>query len=509
MLIELIEIVDFVHKAVPKAKDHLSILIHKDKDILNLYDVFIKNAPKTEEDVIKAAGFTDKRTFKKVSKSLFEALSKLTVLVDGESLGFDLSRSLSYENNRTSAASYILGIYGAKNAAAMIGESVLQSSMLDEKPRHLFDPLLMVMQKCATVVGDAQAFAKYNDLMKESLRSFMLEREMVAANMAFYLHSFKRKNERGIENFDINALLDREEEVLQSRSFHCQYAYYALLCAYYFSIPDYNAALRCTKVALGLFASKPYNADAVIGVFAYLQTLGYTMMKQFEAGEESALKALAIETEGTDSWYNNLEVYFFLCTHSRRYEKALEIYQKALNNRRFVTLRPISQEMWTILGAYLYIVHAVGRLHINKSSILKFKATKFINEMPQFIQDKSGMNAAILIAHTLLLFVEGKTDILYERIQALDKYSNRYLRDSNTVRSRLFIKMLTLLPKTHFRKGEFIRKTGRLIVEIQQSPIQLSQQAHELEVIPYDDLYEMLLEVLPEHRRFNALIHTT
>jgi hypothetical protein len=103
------------------------------------------------------------------------------------------------------------------------------------------------------------------------------------------------------------------------------------------------------------------------------------------------------------------------------------------------------------------------------------------------------MNIAILAAEVLLDFVEGKEDELWDRIAALEKYRERYLRNNeDTHRSQLFIKILAILSKYNYDRNKFLEKAEPYLAEMRAAPLQLSNQAHELEIVPYEQLVQAI-----------------
>jgi hypothetical protein len=111
------------------------------------------------------------------------------------------------------------------------------------------------------------------------------------------------------------------------------------------------------------------------------------------------------------------------------------------------------------------------------------------------------MNIAILAAGVLLEFVEGKEIALWDRISALEKYRERYLRGSEgTHRSQLFIKILVILSKYNHDGGKFLDKAAPYLEELRTAPLQITNQAHELEIVPYERLVFLMSEVLDKRR---------
>lgn len=78
--------------------------------------------------------------------------------------------------------------------------------------------------------------------------------------------------------------------------------------------------------------------------------------------------------------------------------------------------------------------------------------------------------------------------------RSIGEYSKRYLRNDETFRSNCFIKMLLEIPKRGFHKIAVLRHTSPLLVKLKSSKIDLIHSPAEIEIIPYDMLWEIVLE---------------
>jgi hypothetical protein len=126
----------------------------------------------------------------------------------------------------------------------------------------------------------------------------------------------------------------------------------------------------------------------------------------------------------------------------------------------------------------------------------EFKISKFINDVPTYSKDKSGTNVPILIIQILFLIQQGKYDEAQNRIAAIKRYSSRYLQQDESFRSKCFIKMLMQLPRGLFMREiteQHAKKYYQKLITI--SP-ESSNQNFEIEVIPYETLWAIILELL-------------
>ena len=84
-------------------------------------------------------------------------------------------------------------------------------------------------------------------------------------------------------------------------------------------------------------------------------------------------------------------------------------------------------------------------------------------------------------------------------MDAVQKYCSRYLRREDTYRSNCFIKMLMLIPVVNFHSKAIDRRVAPLVEKLARVPLEISPQALDLEIIPYEDLWEILMGALKKH----------
>ena len=110
---------------------------------------------------------------------------------------------------------------------------------------------------------------------------------------------------------------------------------------------------------------------------------------------------------------------------------------------------------------------------------------------------KYKMNIPILVLQLLFYLQRKDYDKVIDRLETIEKYCSRYLRkDKCTYRSNCFIKMLLQIPKAKFQKAEIIRKASPFLEKLGKKSIAIANQAFEIEIIPYEDLWELVLKEL-------------
>ena len=106
------------------------------------------------------------------------------------------------------------------------------------------------------------------------------------------------------------------------------------------------------------------------------------------------------------------------------------------------------------------------------------------------------MNIAILIAQFLMLLLEGKKSRFIDKVESIEQYVHKYLRSDHTLRSHYFIKILLQIPLSGFDKATFLTKTSGYLEKMSAVPMELANQTNEIEIIPFEDLYQMIIKQL-------------
>ena len=83
-------------------------------------------------------------------------------------------------------------------------------------------------------------------------------------------------------------------------------------------------------------------------------------------------------------------------------------------------------------------------------------------------------------------------------MEAIEKYCSRYLKQNETFRSSAFIKALLQIPAAAFRPDQVTAKAQKFIDQLRSQPLEVAYQTHEIEIIPYEHLWEMAVDTLPK-----------
>jgi hypothetical protein len=107
------------------------------------------------------------------------------------------------------------------------------------------------------------------------------------------------------------------------------------------------------------------------------------------------------------------------------------------------------------------------------------------------------MNISILIIQALILLADRKYDAFLNRLECLRVYNYKHLaKDHDLFRASTFIKMLQLIPKAHYDRERLEWRGKRYLEKMDIPREQLPISATDLEIIPFEDLWEIVLHMM-------------
>ena len=218
-----------------------------------------------------------------------------------------------------------------------------------------------------------------------------------------------------------------------------------------------------------------------------------------EAGEKVAEYCLSLKTDATLSWFRTLEQYFYYRTYQRKYTEALYIFEKATKHAHFAQLEGSFKDNWLLLGGYLHLLAALGRLDSKQveSIVGPYRYGRLVNEVETVDKDREGMNIPLLFLPILFGLAQGNYAGYGGRSEeALEKCRQCCLNNPVNQRSAAFMNMLMALDKKAFDPVSAKRRIKKGLDTLQQEQPQVIGQSFAIEIIPYEDLWTMLQEKL-------------
>lgn len=347
--------------------------------------------------------------------------------------------------------------------------------------------------------GDLKKFEYYKEAYDTCEQLNVTENKMEELYTELIINYVNNKSAQEVDQARAIQVLSAVEELEQNSNSYKVHLYGSLIkLIIYSSKNEYQKTLDVCSAYIKIFEAKAYTAKTPLQVFYYQQLVCYTHLRAFEKGKAAAENCLSFLDEGAFNWFKYYELYFTLSMYTKQYQDAYKIFNIVTRHKRFGFLPEHIKEFWNINRAYLHYLVDLEKVEIEREDkqFTKFKLGRFLNETPIYSKDKRGMNISILIIQTLFLVLQKNYNAAIDSIEAIEKYRYRYLNRKDTIRSYYFIKMLLAIPMASFHKAAVIRKANPYFKKLQQFSIDLSERSHDVEIIPFEDLWNLALHSL-------------
>ena len=468
-----------------------------------LYDAIHDQKVDTEEEAIELlyGKKSNKKAYYKVKHALKERLLNTLFLIDTKENKYsDRNKAYLKTHKETMALSYIINAGIARKTAISLAKKILKTAIPWRFSEMVISAGRALRSYHASKSGDRKEFEKYNQLVldfQELYNAELLVESMYNDIISYYVTDKSTKS----FIYDLaDQYLQRISQLdpkIKSARFYYQRA--MLEIAKHMSINDYQTTVRLCQNALDNLFSLDYKDDKAIVTISYQLIACCIQLKKYEEGKEKIDIILSIQDPATFNWFKAYELYLNLCFHTKEYDMAAEIYYKISKHKKFKFLPDSVKEIWNIYQAWLYLLSKTNHIqseHLKNMPTSRFRASRFVNDMNLFSKDKKGLNIPILVIYILLLLEQKKYDLLIERVEALSKYVDRYIKRSENQRSNFMLRMLLEISKNDFQIHLIQSKTEKYLEQMSQTPIDLSNQSHEIEILPYEITWELALEIL-------------
>lgn len=436
----------------------------------------------------------------RLKRQLNDRLLNTLFFIDVNQPNFTEYQRAYYTCYKGATATKILLGKHARAAAIKLAEKTLKFAMQFE----LTDIILLLAKDLrfhyGGVVGDKKKYEHYNQLVLQYTKLFnaeLLAEEYYTQILINFINSSATKPE--IAKLSSQYSAELKTLALTANSYWFNLLYHNMNVAQHELANDYKEVIHASKEALDFFEGKSHIATNNAKYLFLFKIIGAQIyLKQFDEIESFIDRCLNLIPKGSVNWYQFYDRYMTYLFHSRQFDRAAHIYEEIESDPKFKSQYQGLSEHWIIHEAFLQYFRLIKKINDEHSATVKFRTSKFLNEVPTFSKDKRGSNITIIILQILFLLQQKKYGIIIDRMEALQTYTHRYLRQDDTFRSNCFIKMLLCLPAASFHKKAVLRKADKYWKKLQDVPLEKANQSVELEIVPYEMLWEFVLEGLDE-----------
>lgn len=498
---DLIELVGLLEKTKLKGNGVMKWIVEPGTKMEQIFNAVVEREVSSEEDAMLMFGDDDASLASLATgkSKLKERLLDAFFLLHFKDTNYSSRQKAFFECYKKWATAMTLLSRNAKVNGIDLLERLLRQTTHFEFTELTLDILRVLRLQYSIVDGDIKKYEKVREMYEQYEKIWMME------NKAEYHYSELMVQFTNSKATNLEVVEDAKRRYDELAPFMAECTSFKLhmfgrlvQMMIYNGQNDYPNTARLCEDAIHFFDQKEFDSGLPLQVFYYNLIVCYLQLREFEKGQMVINRCSYYFEEGSFNWFKLQELFFLLAMHSGRYEEAYWLYEKVTSYPRFEEKPVQITEMWRIYQAYLYFIIKIGKIPpgILSAKVSKFKISRFLNEIPLFSKDKRGMNIAILIIQILHSLADKNYDQASDRIEGIEKYCSRYLRENDTFRSNCFIKMLLQIPLAAYHREAVARKTERYFKMLSSVPLEAARQAHEIEIVPFEVLWEITVSAL-------------
>ncbi len=489
------------------AKKIETIGIKENSLLFDLYIGILNGTFKNDEDA--AYGIYEKspksKSYQKLKYKLYKRLLDGVLLIDLSKPKYN-ERQRAFKNcHKNWAIGKVLISRGLRKPGIKLFEQTIRVALLNQYSFLIIDICTDLKRHFSRYDSNPKKFQKYFEIHEQYTKIYELE--VIAEDYHSKLKTTSVKK-RGVYSEELAEkamfyLEDLKEKKANLESKKLNYYYYLILIFRYEIISDYENIIKACQTSIDKFDNFQ-GIGFLYGNYARIFVAQITL-KRFEAALSTLKTINSIDFPQSSSlWFQVKKLTLVLYWHMKDYQYSLEIFLDVFHNSNLKRLQQLTQNEWKLVEAHVHLLIEFGRIDPigYEKRLRKFKLTRFLNDIPGASKDKQGHNIQVLIIQVIFLLRLGKIEEALNRIQVLNQYRNKYLKKDQTYRSNVFIKMLIVLIQNQLHKAATERKSAKYIKLLEEHPIQKSKQSIGVEMIPYEDLWDMILEETDNSFRF-------
>ncbi len=499
-LIEIAKIV--TKKKVRKIEifdDHS--LKHKNSKFNDFYDALLANKFKNDRDAstfLYACSPTDDK-YRQLKSRFRKRLLNTLFFLD-----VNLPATSNYERayfscNKDWTLVKILLSNNASHTAASLARQILTTA-LKFKFADVIVNCCRILRRYSADVSDEKGYEEYDQHIKQyenvldaEIRSEELYQRVI---MNYYKPPSKNQDLRERIDTYCDALVGLSEIYDSPIVIYNMYLVWAFR---YEMLHDYVAMLEvCSKAEEYIEKNPLYYQSEKLATFQLKKMSAYLHLRDYKNGKNNAEKCLKSFPAGSETWFLFMEYYLLLSIHTDNFINALAIYNRATSNSKFKKITGNDKEKWNIYNIYLnYVIESHGENNpiLQAQRKKTFRSSRFLNDPLLYPKDQRIFTVLLVVAQILFLIEKKGYNAIRERVERLKSYANRQLKKEVYFRLIQFIRLLQQLDKAEY-KVENLSNVDKYYDRLVDTPFAYRGQITELEVIPYEKLWNFILKRL-------------
>lgn len=497
---DLLDLVEFIQKTKFKSNTLLDALIKPDSQMGKIYQTFVAGEVCTDQELLDR--YPEMKSLKQIGilkTRLKNRLCDAVFLLDFREESYPDRQVAFVECVKKWSAAMILISKNIRSIGVKQLENLLRITLDFEFTEMSINIIRTLELYYATIEGDQKKYNELESLLRTQEAIWLAERQAEHWYSDLMINHVNSWADKHLAAQKAEEYFEKVETYMQQYpAFKIHFFGYLIQAIIYDGRNDFDGMSKVCANAIAFFDQKKYQSGMVLQTFYYNLVSSCLYSRQFERGKPYVQALEEMIAENSFNWFKVQELYFLMAMHTGNFQVTLQILVKVQANP-YLSAQPAHiVELWKVFEAYVYFLVLAGKIKETtaEENQLNFKISRFLNEVPLLSKDKRGMNVTVLVIQYLYYVIQRRLMDCEARMESLNKYCTRYLNDETTLRSRYFIKMLLQIPTALFNLQQIRTKTAKVNELLQQVPWHTANQHREIEIIPYEQLWDIVLNSL-------------
>lgn len=500
---ELKELIDFLTIQKIKQVDILTEKSTFSTKTERLYKALKENEITTDEEaMLLIYGGKEPENYRKLKYRLTQRLINTIFFVDVQATEREeVTRTAKLLKNW--AASELMNSKNLSSMSIRLAEKILPKAIGLERS----DIVYLICNKLrfyyGAKKGHTKKFTTYNQLCYKHIETLSIHNEVESMYIRLSrLLTHERETTYNQDIINMETRLDALESPIKKNATY-YINHYHKNALYFIGMikDDMNLCKKACDEALAYYHRSTQKNKLSLFSFTQKYALLHVKQQDFENALFRLDECIAIinVAPGRLGWHYSHTYKFLVCILMKKFIDAYDTLSYIINHKALIKIPDVFRKHWYLKEAFMIFLVKMGRVDISQSKAQKlreFRYSRLVNEVSDSSNDATGFKITVNIIRILFLIVDKKHDELIDRLSALRQYSQRNLKGPKYVRQRTFVKMLRKLSNLPYSADQLNVKTATLRAKLAQHPFDYSEKSIMVEIIPYEQLWEELLEGL-------------
>ncbi len=259
---------------------------------------------------------------------------------------------------------------------------------------------------------------------------------------------------------------------------------------------DFASAADVAEQAEDYLKKQPtHQADEKLKLFALGRLRAALHSKDFKKGRAFAENAFRLIRPHDPERLRLMEFYLLLSIHTDSILHAFAVYRDAVEHKQFQHAPETEQEKWSLFTPYMHLLMELRPLQqqfVISQKRKDFKIEEFVEAPVPYLSQRENQTVLIAIAQIMFFFHVRNLTAAGRQIVWLHKLAQNLTKKGIYPRQCAFIYLLHELHKNEYRPPSG-KRCDKFLETFSRHPFRYRGQLQDLEIIPYEKLWEMTL----------------